>query len=204
MWLTGGLFNRVVDEAPDAFSRLRLVLTGGETMSLAHARRFLAAHPTIRLINAYGPTENTCITAAHAVAPRDLDGPIPIGRPIAGTRVLIVDQRLRPSPIGAWGELVCAGDGVALGYAGRSDLTAKSFVELPWGSHERVYRTGVHRAGTRGHAEGPQPRLDVAGDGGAQFRDDHPRRAVHRDEPYLSPTEPQQLGGLGQATVGFG
>ncbi|MDR3372912.1 MAG: amino acid adenylation domain-containing protein, partial [Ancalomicrobiaceae bacterium] len=142
LWLTCGLFSRVVDEAPEAFAGARLVVTGGEAMSLAHARRFLDAHPAIRLINAYGPTENSCITTTHTVIRRDLDGSIPIGRPITGTRVFIVDQRLRPAPIGAWGELVCAGDGVALGYAGRPDLTAKSFVELPWGSHERVYRTG--------------------------------------------------------------
>jgi len=142
MWLTGGLFNRVVDEAVEAFAGLRLVLTGGETMSPVHARRFLTAHPAIRLINAYGPTENTCLTTTRTVTPLDLVGLIPIGRPIAGTQAYIVDQRLNPAPIGSWGELVCGGDGVAIGYAGRPDLTAKSFVELPWGSHPRVYRTG--------------------------------------------------------------
>jgi len=142
VWLTCGLFNRVLDEAPEAFARARVALTGGETMSVVHARRFLERHPDVRLLNAYGPTENACFTTTHVVATVDLDGAIPIGRPVVGTRVFIVDDRLRPAPIGCWGELVCAGDGVALGYAGRPDLTAKSFVELPWGDHARVYRTG--------------------------------------------------------------
>ncbi len=142
LWLTSGLFNRIIDEAPDAFAGLKLVTTGGEAMSVAHARRFLAAHPAVPLFNAYGPTENTCFTATHRVTVDDLDGPVPIGRPIAGTRVYVVDQRLRPMPVCAWGELVCAGDGVAIGYAGQPELTAKSFVELPFGTHERAYRTG--------------------------------------------------------------
>ena len=142
LWLTSGLFNRIVDEAADAFTGLKLVTTGGEAMSVAHARRFLAAHPAVPLFNAYGPTENSCFTATRRVTVDDLDGPVPIGRPIAGTRLYIVDQRLRPMPVGTWGELVCAGDGVAIGYAGQPELTAKSFVELPFGRHERAYRTG--------------------------------------------------------------
>jgi len=142
LWITAGLFNRVADEAPDSFAGLRLVMTGGEVLSPSHVRRVMRACPGLRLVNGYGPTENSCLTTAHTITEADLAGPIPIGRPIAGNRAFVVDARLNPVPVGVWGELVCAGDGVALGYAGRPDLTAASFVTLPWGGGERVYRSG--------------------------------------------------------------
>lgn len=142
LWITAGLFNRVADEAPDSFAGLRLVMTGGEVLSPPHVRRVMRACPGLRLVNAYGPTENSCLTTAHTITEADLAGPIPIGRPIAGNRVFVVDARLNPVPVGVWGELTCAGDGVALGYAGRPDLTAASFVTLPWSGGGRVYRSG--------------------------------------------------------------
>ena len=142
MWLTAGLFCRAADHAPRTFAGLRLLLTGGETLSPPHVRRVLEACPGLRLCNCYGPTENCCFTTLHEIAPGDLDGPIPIGRPLANSRVYIVDEKLNPVPIGVWGELLCAGDGLALGYAGRRDLTDAAFVTLPWRNGERVYRTG--------------------------------------------------------------
>ncbi|MEE3627623.1 amino acid adenylation domain-containing protein [Nitrospirillum sp. BR 11752] len=145
LWLTAGLFNRVADEAPGAFATTRVVLTGGETANPAQMARVLAACPGTRLINAYGPTENTTFTSVHAVTPADLAdlaGAVPIGRPIANTRVYLVDDRLRPVPVGVWGELLCAGDGLALGYANRADLTEASFVHLDWAGEERAYRSG--------------------------------------------------------------
>ena len=142
LWLTAGLFCRAADEAPGIFAGLRLVVTGGETLSPPHVRRVLEACPGLRLCNAYGPTENCTFTTLHAIEPADLDGPIPIGRPLANNLVYIVDERLNPVPVQVWGELVCAGDGLALGYAGHPDLTAAAFVTLPWGNNERVYRTG--------------------------------------------------------------
>ncbi len=142
LWITAGLFNRVADEAPDSFAGLRRVITGGEILSPPHVRRVLRACPGLSLLNGYGPTENSCLTTTHAIEESDTAGAIPIGRPIGGTRVFVVDPRLNPVAVGVWGELVCAGDGVALGYAGRPDLTAVAFVTLPWGDGERVYRTG--------------------------------------------------------------
>jgi amino acid adenylation domain-containing protein len=142
LWLTAGLFCRMVDEDPKIFARLRLLVTGGEILSPPHTRRALEACPDLCLCNAYGPTENCCFTTIHVVKPADLDVSIPIGRPIANTRIYVVDEQLNPAPIGVWGELVCAGDGLALGYAGDPELTAASFVTLPWRDGERVYRTG--------------------------------------------------------------
>ncbi len=142
MWLTAGLFNRVTDACPQAFAPLRRLMTGGETLSPNHVARVKQALPQLELVNGYGPTENTCLTTTHLITEADLDDAIPIGRPIANSRVLVVDTELSPVPVGVWGELVCAGDGVALGYANRPDLTDAAFVTLPWGDRERVYRTG--------------------------------------------------------------
>jgi amino acid adenylation domain-containing protein len=142
LWLTAGLFCRAADEAPGIFAGLRLVITGGETLSPPHVRRVLEACPGLRVCNAYGPTENCTFTTLHVIESADLDGPIPIGPPLANNRVYIVDERLSPVPVQVWGELVCAGDGLALGYAGHPDLTTAAFVTLPWGNRERVYRTG--------------------------------------------------------------
>jgi amino acid adenylation domain-containing protein len=144
LWLTAALFNSVVDERPGALRGLSECLTGGEALSVAHVLRAHAnLPPTVRLINGYGPTENTTFTCCHAIG-RELPpetGSIPIGRPIANTKVYVVDARLRPVPLGVPGELVTGGDGLARGYLGRPELNAERFVKNPFGPGA-LYRTG--------------------------------------------------------------
>lgn len=144
LWLTAALFNAVVDERPQALRGLSECLTGGEALSVAHVRRAYAhLSPTATLINGYGPTENTTFTCCYRI-PRELaaeTGSIPIGRPIANTQVYVVDERLRPVPIGVPGELVTGGDGLARGYLGRPELDAERFVANPFGAG-KLYRTG--------------------------------------------------------------
>ena len=142
LWLTAGLFNRAAEESPGIFAGLRLLITGGETLSPPHVRKIMEACPNLVLCNGYGPTENCCFTTMHVITAADLSGSIPIGRPMTNNRVFVLDEQLSPLPVGVWGELACAGDGVALGYAGLPDQTAASFVTLPWGTGERVYRSG--------------------------------------------------------------
>jgi amino acid adenylation domain-containing protein len=144
LWLTTSLFNAVVDEAPQTLVPIEQLLVGGEALSVAHVRRALAALPTTRLINGYGPTESTTFTCCYPI-PREISdrvASIPIGRPIGNTRVYVLDERLDPVPIGTPGELYIGGDGLARGYRHRPELTAERFIAAPALGEKRLYRTG--------------------------------------------------------------
>lgn len=143
LWLTASLLNRLVEEDPTCLRSLRVLLAGGEALSPSHLRRLRAACPELAIINGYGPTENTTFTTTHRLEPADLAAEaIPIGRPIANTRAYVLDRQGNHAPIGVWGELHAAGDGLALGYAGRPDLTQAAFVSQAWLPGQRLYRTG--------------------------------------------------------------
>jgi amino acid adenylation domain-containing protein len=147
LWLTAGLFQQVVDAAPQSLRNLRQLLAGGDVLPVAQVRRVLAELPGVRLINGYGPTENTTFTCCFDAASEPFSTSVPIGRPIANTRAYVVDGYGHPVPIGVSGELWAGGDGLARGYLGRPDLTAERFVPDPFGGvegrpGERLYRTG--------------------------------------------------------------
>src|SRR5262249_32791259 len=92
-----------------------------------------------RVYDLYGPSEDTTYST---YALRLRGGPATIGRPIAGTRLYILDRSLEPVPVGAHGEICLAGAGLARGYLGRPELTAERFVTDPFVPGERMYRTG--------------------------------------------------------------
>ncbi|GLZ38109.1 amino acid adenylation domain-containing protein [Actinokineospora sp. NBRC 105648] len=142
VWLTSSVFNLAVDEDPGAFAGLRQVITGGERLSPDHVRRFLRAHPTIPLLNGYGPVENTVFATTHPIALADCDDPdgIPLGTPVPGTNVHVLD-RDRPCGPGEVGEICLSGTGLALGYLGGRDQGGFTEVTLD-GVPTRVYRTG--------------------------------------------------------------
>ncbi len=150
LWLTAGLFHLMVDTLPNVFSRLRQLLTGGEPLSPRHVAAFTKQHPNCRLINGYGPTENTTFTCCHTFTASDkLERGVPIGRPINNTQVYVLDENLRLAPIGSPGELCIAGDGLARGYLSRPQLTAERFVNVSGSqlgrTHDatvRIYRSG--------------------------------------------------------------
>ena len=132
---------------------LREVITAGEQLRVTPAvRKFFARMPSCVLRNQYGPTES------HVVSDYVLGGPAaawealpPIGRPIAGTQLYILDARLNPVPVGAAGELYIGGVCLARGYVGRPRETAERFIPHPFSTQggERMYRTGDwarHRA----------------------------------------------------------
>ncbi|WP_371779977.1 amino acid adenylation domain-containing protein [Streptosporangium subroseum] len=117
---------------------LRLVILGGEQVHEAAVTRWRERFgDRIRLVNTYGPTEATIIATAATLD--GSPGRPPIGTPIGGTRVLVLDDRGEPVPPGAPGELCIGGAGVARGYLGRPELTGERFPLL---GRERVYRTG--------------------------------------------------------------
>ncbi|HKH45274.1 MAG TPA: amino acid adenylation domain-containing protein, partial [Thermoanaerobaculia bacterium] len=117
--------------------RLR-ALTAGEALPRDLAERLLRG--TSALWNLYGPTEATVYCTAERVGSGG--GRITIGRPIASYRVHVLDPDLGLAPVGVIGEIAVGGEGLARGYAGRSDLTAERFVPDSYGRGERLYRTG--------------------------------------------------------------
>jgi amino acid adenylation domain-containing protein len=145
LWLTAGLFHLMVDERLEDLKPLRQLLAGGDVLSPMHVIKARRALPGCRIVNGYGPTENTTFTCCYTVGDeRDLTPSVPIGRPIANTQVYVLDAEMQPVAIGVEGELYAAGDGVACGYLRQPQLTAERFVPDPFSAREgaRLYRTG--------------------------------------------------------------
>ena len=145
LWLTASLFNAVVEEEPSALAGLEQLLIGGEALSVDHVRRHRRHHPATRLINGYGPTENTTFTCCHPIPSAVAQtASIPIGRPIAGTRVLVLDRQLRRAALGCRGQLCLSGSGLARGYLDRPGLCAGRFVPDPYAFDPggRLYLSG--------------------------------------------------------------
>jgi len=145
LWLTAALFHLVATEHIEVLRPLRQLLAGGDVLSVTHVRRVLEELPHLRLINGYGPTENTTFTCCHSITLDSLtSGTVPIGRPIANTRIYIVDVNKTPVPVGVAGELYAAGDGLSLGYLNAAELAEQKFIEHTFenGKIERLYRTG--------------------------------------------------------------
>jgi amino acid adenylation domain-containing protein/non-ribosomal peptide synthase protein (TIGR01720 family) len=144
-FLTTQLFNGLARETPDAFATLRCLLFGGEAVDPAAVRRVLAGGKPARLLHVYGPTECAVFSTFHEVtevAPSAHT--VPIGRPIAHAAAYVLDGAGNPVGVGIPGELHIGGEGVALGYLDRPELSAERFVRDPF-SHApgaRMYRTG--------------------------------------------------------------
>jgi len=122
-----------------------VALCGGEALPCELAAVLLARG--LELWNVYGPTETAVWSSVRAVGESELTarGTVSLGRPIANTRFLVVDERLEPVPMGAAGELLIGGDGVARGYWRRPELTAERFVPDASGAGQagsRLYRSG--------------------------------------------------------------
>src|SRR6185436_7532541 len=143
-WLTAGRFEPWSYQVPRT-SPLRWVLAGGDVVGPLAGARVYAALPEVEVINGYGPTENTTFTSCHSI-PRGLDPrrALPLGRPINGTGVVVLQENRDLAALGAIGELCALGDGVARGYLNRPELTAERFLANPYAgaAGSRLYRTG--------------------------------------------------------------
>ncbi|WP_251023521.1 non-ribosomal peptide synthetase/type I polyketide synthase [Streptomyces sp. ISL-10] len=131
---------RYLMETGPELPSLRELFSAGESLELtASFRRFLATHPQCALYNQYGPTETSIIVTSHRVDPTGEERP-PIGTPVPGARIRLLDPAGRPVPLGAMGEIHVGGTPVSYGYHARPEETAAAFVTDETGA--RLYRTG--------------------------------------------------------------
>ena len=134
LFLTCSLFNQVAAEAPGAFATVDTVMFGGEAADPNAVRAVLADRPPRRLVNGYGPTENTTFSVCHEVRSLPSNATsVPIGCPISNTQCFVLDPHRNPVPVGVTGELHLGGDGLARGYWNRPQMTAERFVPNPFG-----------------------------------------------------------------------
>ncbi|MFE2085322.1 non-ribosomal peptide synthase/polyketide synthase, partial [Streptomyces scopuliridis] len=165
LWVTAALFGVLVEEDAGCFAGLGEVWTGGDAVPAVAAERMLAACPGTVLVNGYGPTESTTFAVAGPIVAEDAaGGSVPLGHVMDNTTGYVLDGALRPVGVGVPGELYLGGLGLARGYHGRAGLTAERFVADPFGSGERLYRTGDV---VRWRSDG---RLDFLGRGDGQVK----------------------------------
>jgi aspartate racemase len=145
LWLTAALFHQMVDGQLETLTHVRQILAGGEALSVPHVQKMIEGLGNHRLINGYGPTENTTFTACHVMTAASRIGrSVPIGVPISNTQVYILDRHMQPVPVGVCGELYIGGDGLAREYLNRPALTAERFISHPFSDEPgaRLYKTG--------------------------------------------------------------
>ncbi|WP_143664821.1 AMP-binding protein, partial [Streptomyces sp. NRRL B-24572] len=121
-----------------------VAFTGGEAASPAHVHKLQRLRPGIRVVNGYGPAESMGFTTTHTIEPGDEPHTlVPVGAPLVNKAAYVLDPHLNLCAPGVTGELYLAGEGLAHGYLGRSDLTATRFVPNPFATDGgRLYRTG--------------------------------------------------------------
>ncbi|CAM3753701.1 Amino acid adenylation [Xenorhabdus thuongxuanensis] len=146
LWLTVGLFNEYLNSLKPLFGQLRYLLTGGDVLDPRKIQQvqLTESQPT-HLISGYGPTETTTFATTYEItSPIDVTRSIPVGRPIANTRIYILDAQGQPVPVGVAGEIYIGGIGVARGYLNRLELTTERFLADPFALEPdaRMYKTG--------------------------------------------------------------
>ncbi len=142
-WFTAGLFHLLVEHQLEALQGVRHILAGGDVLSPTHVLRARASLPDCQLVNGYGPTENTTFTCCYRIPKAGWGGgPVPIGTPINGTCVRLLDDAMKPVPDGEIGMLYTGGLGLASGYLGDAARSAAAFVPDPFHPGATLYRTG--------------------------------------------------------------
>ena len=132
-------------DAPTGLPRLRRLFLGGEALPSELLSRLAAVCPALPVTNLYGPTEATVYASHWSVDLAEWHGgAVPIGRPITGATIHLIDALRQPVPIGVSGELCIGGVGLARGYLNRAELTAEKFIADPFSARRgaMLYRTG--------------------------------------------------------------
>ncbi|MBG6151653.1 amino acid adenylation domain-containing protein, partial [Aquimarina sp. EL_43] len=143
VFITTALFNSFADYDLSRLSSLRILLFGGEKVSVGPTRKIASALGEGRLLHVYGPTETTVYATCYPICDiPDNAGTIPIGGPISNTSLYVLDTNMELAPMGVVGELCIGGTGLAKGYLKRENLTEEKFVVHPFKPGERLYRTG--------------------------------------------------------------
>ncbi|MCW8997081.1 MAG: amino acid adenylation domain-containing protein [Kangiellaceae bacterium] len=143
MFVTTALFNLLVEQQLEHLASIKNLMFGGEAVSYNHVEEAFNVLGKGRLIHVYGPTETTVFATALVIdklTPKIKS--VPIGYPINQTSLYILDEQYKPVPYGCTGELYIGGEGLALGYLNREELTAERFIDNPFNSGEKIYRTG--------------------------------------------------------------
>ncbi|HYF82321.1 MAG TPA: amino acid adenylation domain-containing protein [Clostridia bacterium] len=138
--ITPSRMEMLLDSTTDnmGLTNLKEIIVGGEIFPKPLLEK-LSARTNAKIYNAYGPTETTIWSTTKALYP---DNVLNIGKPIANTRIYILDKNNKVQPVGVAGELCIGGDGLARGYLNRPELTAEKFVPNPYEPGEKMYCTG--------------------------------------------------------------
>ncbi|MEJ6981955.1 non-ribosomal peptide synthase/polyketide synthase [Pedobacter sp. P351] len=141
MWFTSSWFNQLMETDSTLFEGLKTILVGGEQLSESHIARFRELYRSTRIINGYGPTENTTFSLTYEI--EEVNGPIPIGRPLNNRQAYVLGSNHSLLPVGVAGEICLGGAGLSRGYLNRPELTAEKFIDHPFNKEGvRLYKTG--------------------------------------------------------------
>ncbi|MDD5275159.1 MAG: amino acid adenylation domain-containing protein [Methylovulum sp.] len=137
------LYGLLLCQSPAQLRSLKTAIVAGEACPVDVVTQHYAMLPEVGLFNEYGPTEGTVWSSVYQTYNADITPPLPIGRPIANVRLYLLDETLNPVPVGVYGEIYIAGEGITSGYLHRADLTAEKFIPDPFGAAGgRLYKTG--------------------------------------------------------------
>ncbi|MEL7002145.1 MAG: amino acid adenylation domain-containing protein, partial [Bacteroidota bacterium] len=140
-WFTSSYFNRLVDIDPHIFDYLNTILVGGEALSVKHVNKVREVNNNLKIVNGYGPTENTTFSSCHLIE-EEYSAEIPIGKPISNSKCYVLDSDMNVQPIGTPGYLFVGGTGLSRGYLNNPELTHQKFVDSPFTLGEKLYSTG--------------------------------------------------------------
>ncbi len=140
MWFTAGFLNQVIEADLEVFASLKMIIAGGDKLSPKHIGILRLRYPELKIVNGYGPTENTTFSLFKKID--KVDNSIPIGRPISNSTVYILDSKLHIVPVGMMGEIYLSGDGLSFGYIENKQLTNEKFIPNPFEKDGVMYRTG--------------------------------------------------------------